>query len=92
MRENRPAITEQMLMLSCLQCGASFRADQVAVAREARKFVYRCPDDGLELVRVGVGEFGKGGGNVGFVQGSARVKVGTTDVDYMEFLERDDSN
>ncbi len=92
MHQSRPAITEPMLVLSCLQCSAAFQADQITVAYEAGKCVYRCPNDGLDLVRVGVGKMGKGGGDLEFDHGSAQVRLGGLDVDFMEFLSRDDSN
>jgi hypothetical protein len=92
MHRSRPAITESMLVLSCLQCGASFHADKIAVAYEVGKCVYRCPNDGLDLIRVGVGEMGEGGGDIEFEHGSAQVRLAGVDIDFMEFINRDDSN
>jgi hypothetical protein len=90
MRLSRPAVTEQMLVISCERCGESFAADEIAVAHTDRRFVYRCPNDGLDLIRVGVGVIGRGGGDVEFAHGSVQIRLSTEGIDWSEFLKRDD--
>lgn len=47
------AVTEQMLVLSCEQCGEDLGADEADVSRESDHVVYSCPRDGAMLVQVG---------------------------------------
>jgi hypothetical protein len=92
MHRSRAAITEGMLAFSCQRCGRSFNADEIAVTRRADRDVYRCPTDGVDLVRVGVGEMGHGGGDVEVDQAErVRVRLDTEEVDWMDFLERSDT-
>jgi hypothetical protein len=79
-------ITEQMLILSCSRCGRSFTADRASIARQPRYVVYACPHDGAELASVSVGEFFKGGGDLGFHEGSLAIKVGGERIGFADFM------
>ncbi|HEY7892616.1 MAG TPA: hypothetical protein VIC05_10460 [Solirubrobacteraceae bacterium] len=86
MHRSRPAITEEMLVLSCERCGGSFTAEEITVVRRANRVAYPCPNDGGDLVRVRVGKFGKGGGDIECDQGSVRVRLGSEDIDWVDFM------
>lgn len=89
----RPAISEQMLVVSCFECGRTFGADELPIERTPRRVIYRCPTDGAELVRVGVGVMGKGGGDLEYDRAeSVRVKLDAEEIDLSEFMRRDDSS
>jgi hypothetical protein len=76
-------VTEEMLSFECLRCGSVLSAAQTIVRRTSREVAYLCPSDEAVLVTIHDRDYS-------FHEGGLTIRVGEDDVDWWDFVDRDD--